>query len=310
MPEEDKRRLYQHARLTLAEQDAVNALAYLGSRVTRAPTDKDIRRKLKAKPAQDDEYDLSRFKPLLRTVLEDASSNKLDQNVFPYVKDFPTATPIAATTSLRSATNSPAPTSLRSQKPAWHRAAKPGGATQENRPRMLVFVAGGMTYSEMRETYVLSNSLGKDIFIGAFLNPAHTMPHTLCSRCTLPGSTHTVTPRQFVDDLKVLEIAGTGSRAAPNGLKPPSPNAPRPYQETYDERYYTRDAPPPVRVAPPMANSTSNKSSRSAAGLKPPASPQAPPSMSGSTLSVNSYAGSNAGAKEKEKKKHRFLGKW
>lgn len=184
VPEEDKRRLYQHARLTLAEQDAVNALAYLGSRVTRAPTDKDIRRKLKAKPAQDDEYDLSRFKPLLRTVLEDASSNKLDQNVFPYVKDFPTATPIAATASLRSATNSPAPTSLRSQKPAWHRAAKPGGATQENRPRMLVFVAGGMTYSEMRETYVLSNSLGKDIFIGAFLDPLYApyCAHTVHSR--------------------------------------------------------------------------------------------------------------------------------
>ncbi|VDB99862.1 unnamed protein product [Peniophora sp. CBMAI 1063] len=299
VPEEDKRRLYQHARLTLAEQDAVNALAYLGARITRGPTDKDIRRKLRAKPAQDDEYDLSRFKPLLRTVLEDAANNKLDQSVFPYVKDFPTVAPVAAASSLSlrsggggSGASSPAPTSLRSQKPAWHRAAKPGGAVQENRPRMLVFVAGGMTYSEMREAYLLSNSLGKDIFI---------------------GSTHTTTPRQFVDDLKVLEIAGTGSRAAPNGLKPPAPNAPRPYQETYDERYYTRDAPPPVRVAPPMQSAKSNQSSRSTGGMRPPASPQAPPSLSGSTLSVNSYSGSGSGSgggKEKEKKKHRFLGKW
>lgn len=31
---------------------------------------------------------------------------------------------------------------------------------------MLVFVAGGMTYSEMRETYLLSKSLNKDIIIG------------------------------------------------------------------------------------------------------------------------------------------------
>lgn len=30
-----------------------------------------------------------------------------------------------------------------------------------------MFVAGGMTYSEMREAYLLSSRLGKDIFIGA-----------------------------------------------------------------------------------------------------------------------------------------------
>jgi syntaxin-binding protein 1 len=35
VPEEDRRRLFQHARLSLAEQDAVNNLVYLGARVTR-----------------------------------------------------------------------------------------------------------------------------------------------------------------------------------------------------------------------------------------------------------------------------------
>jgi syntaxin-binding protein 1 len=39
VPEEDKRRLYQHARLSMAEQDAVNSLAYLGVRVTRVSRD-------------------------------------------------------------------------------------------------------------------------------------------------------------------------------------------------------------------------------------------------------------------------------
>jgi syntaxin-binding protein 1 len=57
-------------------------------------------------------------------------------------------------------------TSLRSAKPSWHRAARTGGAPVETRQRLLVFVAGGMTYSEMREMYLLSNQLGKDIFIG------------------------------------------------------------------------------------------------------------------------------------------------
>ena len=35
VPDEDRRRLYQHARLTLAEQDAVNALVHLGGRLLR-----------------------------------------------------------------------------------------------------------------------------------------------------------------------------------------------------------------------------------------------------------------------------------
>ena len=33
--DEDRRRLFQHARLSLAEQDAINALTYLGVRITR-----------------------------------------------------------------------------------------------------------------------------------------------------------------------------------------------------------------------------------------------------------------------------------
>jgi hypothetical protein len=35
VPDEDRRRLYQHARLTLPEQDAVNALVHLGIRIAR-----------------------------------------------------------------------------------------------------------------------------------------------------------------------------------------------------------------------------------------------------------------------------------
>jgi hypothetical protein len=35
VPDEDRRRLYQHARLTLAEQDAVNALVHFGVRISR-----------------------------------------------------------------------------------------------------------------------------------------------------------------------------------------------------------------------------------------------------------------------------------
>lgn len=35
VPDEDRRRLYQHARLSMADQDAVNSLVHLGVRISR-----------------------------------------------------------------------------------------------------------------------------------------------------------------------------------------------------------------------------------------------------------------------------------
>ncbi|KAI0352131.1 Sec1-like protein [Trametes cingulata] len=271
VPDEDRRRLYQHARLTMAEQDAVNALVHLGVRISRQSGDKDTRRKIKQKPSNEEEYELSRYKPVLRTVLEDHAANKLDSTLFPYVKDSPSAAPAAS--SLRSSPAIQPAVSLRSQKPSWHKAARGASTQQDTRQRLLVFVAGGMTYSEMREAYLLSKSLNKEIII---------------------GSTHALTPKQFVDDLKVLELGGVGSKALPNGLS--ETNAPaRAPQEIYDQKFFTRDAPPPQRAAPapsPQPRQDKGRLMR----------PSPVPSFAGSTGSVNS---SNYGEKDGEKKKKR-----
>ncbi|KAI0272325.1 Sec1-like protein [Gloeopeniophorella convolvens] len=277
VPDEDRRRLYQHARLTRPEIEAVNSLVHLGVRINRGPGDKDLKRRLRQKQSAEEEYELSRYKPLLRTVIEDHVAGKLDAAAFPYVKDYPQAAPAVSTAR---PTQTPT-TSLRSAKPSWHRAARAGGgAAAETRQRVLVFVAGGMTYSEMREAYQLSGALGRDVYI---------------------GSTHALTPRQFVDDLKVLELGGAGSRALPNGLR--EPGAQRPYQAFYDERYFTREAPAPA-PAPAMGKSASGRSgaSREAApamGREPSAS---------SAYAVPANGKSEKPGKEKEKKRHRFLG--
>ncbi|KAF8637589.1 hypothetical protein AX17_002658 [Amanita inopinata Kibby_2008] len=270
VPDEDRRRLYQHARLNLAEQDAVNALVHMGVRVTRGPNDRDIRKKIKQKSSNDDEYELSRFKPALRAVIEDHVANKLDNSLFPYVRESPSSIPPPV--SLRTAT-SPT-TSLRSQKPAWHRAPRQGPATVEIRQRVIVFVVGGVTYSEIREAYQLSTPLNKDIYI---------------------GSTHTTTPRHFVDDLKVLELAGVGSRAVPNGLREPREGK-RPFQEYYDERYYTKDPPMP---APAQRPTPSNLSVPKNGGKSTKASP-----TGSSAPSLNSLSPS---VKEEKKKKKGFF---
>lgn len=262
VPEEDKRRLYQHARLSMAEQDAVNSLVHLGVHITRNPNDRESKKKTKYKGFNEDEYELSRFKPALRVVIEDHVAGKLGKVEFPYVREAPSLMP-----SLAAARPSPSPTtSLRSQKPAWHRAPKQGPATVEVRQRVMVFVFGGMTYSEIREAYLLSTALNRDIYI---------------------GSTHTITPRQFVDDLKVLELSGVGSRATPNGLRDPKEG--RLLQEYYDEKYFCKD-PPTAPVAPPISVSASKSSADGSANP--------------STSSLYSIT---ASAEDKKKKKKGFF---
>ena len=112
------------------------------------------------------------------------------------------------------------------------------------------------------------------------------------SSLTRAGSTHTMTPREFVDDLKVLEIGGVGSRAMPNGLS--EGRGQRPFQEFYDEVYFTRDAPPPQAAAPPPQ-------SRTQPGRA------AHPSPIPSYASGNSASTNLSGSAEKEKKKKRFF---
>lgn len=182
VPEGDKKRLYQHARLALHEMDSVNNLSYLGINV-----DKDSGKKrkpiFKQKP-DEDAYDISRYQPGLKSMLEvclcassvlysstdDGTSisqehfaGTLDQTMFPYVRDAPVA---AASSSRASQTSVPTTGSLRSARPQWttNRGKK---TTNESRQRVLVFVAGGATYSEVRTVYKVSEAANKDVFLGS-----------------------------------------------------------------------------------------------------------------------------------------------
>ena len=117
--------------------------------------------------------------------------------------------------------------------------------------------------------------------------------------CVYLGTTHVITPRDFVDDLKVLEIGGAGSKAIPNGLRDMR-GEPKSFQQLYDERYFTKDAP---RPQPPQPIPQKK--------LAPPRV-QAPPAQ---TSPSSSYQGSiNSGMvpgkeeKDKKKKKGFFKG--
>ena len=71
VPDEDRRRLFQHAQLSANEMDAVNNLVYLGVKVVKSSNDRDNRKRLKFKSSGGEgEYDLSRYKPAVKSMLE------------------------------------------------------------------------------------------------------------------------------------------------------------------------------------------------------------------------------------------------
>ncbi|PWY97033.1 Sec1-like protein [Testicularia cyperi] len=208
VPDEDRKRLFQHARLGRYEMDAVDNLVHLGTQVVKDPSSSswDVffkKGKRKQQPGEN-EYELSRYQPLVKLMIEDHFAGKLEQATYPYVRDAPPepaagglALPVQTSALARvglggnsSSTPPPSartqPSSLRSAKPTWHQKGRGGGSTAglertDNRQRVLVFVAGGMTYSEMRSAYQISEKLGKDCYI---------------------GSSHTFTPESFVETLK------------------------------------------------------------------------------------------------------------
>ena len=143
------------------------------------------------------------------------------------------------------------------------------------RERLLVFVAGGMTYSEMRTAYIRADALKRDVLI---------------------GSTHPVTPQAFMDDLKVLELGGVGSRTNPNGVVAQPVGSTQAY---YDQRYWQ---PEPV-VPPPRAMSAPAAEQKSRLGLFSP-----PPTLAPSQ-SMTSVASADTGSSvtEKLKKKRGFF---
>ncbi|CDZ98136.1 Vesicle trafficking protein Sec1 [Phaffia rhodozyma] len=254
VPDEDRRRLFQHAKLSLTEQDAINNLVNLGRRVVKNPNDRDSKKRLKQRPTNaEDEYELSRYQPAVKIMLEDHIANKLDAREFPYVKDAPVEV-VARSTSVPSI--APSSGSLRSQRPNWHRAGASGASNTKDtvKQRLILFVAGGITYSEMRSAYQVGAALGREVII---------------------GSTHIITPEAFIRDLKAVGRSGVG--ANPPNIHPLHPSFPlasvqpphtlgQRYQLTLDRRHWTTFVPPPLPPPPPPVAAASVSGSRHSGG--------------------------------------------
>ena len=69
--DDDRRKLLDHAKISLEEQNAIQNLSLLGVRLTSNPKKEEKKREKKAKKRADDvPFELSRYSPLLKGVME------------------------------------------------------------------------------------------------------------------------------------------------------------------------------------------------------------------------------------------------
>jgi hypothetical protein len=205
--EKTRKKLVETAQLDAAGEDALANLTYLGVSLKKASLKAKLlaaaagSKKKKGKAAIEDEvpYELSRFQPVLRDIIENLVNDELSETQYPRsaaAADDDDDDDLAAAKKKKAAK---AGTSLKSgsgaPKSKW--ASKKAGAKESTDqqfagPRIIIFVAGGVTFAEIRIVYELSIKLKRDIII---------------------GSTHILTPREFLKSLKELHSSATPTKA-------------------------------------------------------------------------------------------------
>ncbi|KAF9940051.1 vacuolar sorting protein VPS33/slp1 [Mortierella alpina] len=189
VPQEMRNQLFQLSRCNYADREIANNLEFLGVKldVAAPPPAKKwwITELLKKKSvAEDDiEYDLPRYSPVIKSIIDGVVNGTLDREQYPYTLGAEQLETIQARKTVRS---------LRSAQPTFHHK----GRRNEPQGRLILFIAGGVTYNEIRVAYESAAAHNWDILI---------------------GSTHVITPPSFMEDMRMLR----------NGPPPPPPPPPR-----------------------------------------------------------------------------------
>ena len=263
----DLSKLLAHAQLAQSDSAIISNLELLGARTAKPLKDKfesppPLFPRKTTPPPNAEEYALSRFTTVVHDLLEEHVRGTLDPTVFPYTKPHTDApeTPQENISSLRSA------------KPTW---AKSKLSSVEPRQRVILFLAGGATYSESRSCYEMSEKTSRDIFL---------------------VTSHMLTPRLFIRQVGDLSADRRKLNLPADRPKPKAP------AHLFEQE--TPKSLPPGPGRPPGTGLPAKP------GPAPPAAGLAKMTLSSKTPAGGQGSHLASGGKvkeEKKKKKHHFF---
>ena len=120
----------------------------------------------KAKKAESFAYEVSRYQPRIKSILQDSIGGVLDSSAFSAVKGG-SAAALASANTTSTASTSTAPVSLRHRTTATTATATtPTSSTTVPSRSIVMFVIGGMTFSEIRAAYEVAEQSKREVYIG------------------------------------------------------------------------------------------------------------------------------------------------
>ncbi|XP_006635020.1 syntaxin-binding protein 3 [Lepisosteus oculatus] len=163
--EENLNKLIQHVKIE-NEREIILNWKDLGVPIISTQSFFQQRKPTRRDRSHEERYNLSRWTPVIKDVMEDTLENKLDSREWPHQSECP------------SAWNGSGAVSARQKHKPSNPDDRKGGS------RLIIFIIGGVSYSEMRCAYEVTQGVKS------------------CE--VIIGSTHIVTPKSLLDDIKLL----------------------------------------------------------------------------------------------------------
>merc|ERR1719210_992671 len=144
--EENFTKLIQHAQIPNEDRDMITNLQHQGCNVVVDGNRKKIWQIKRKDRINEQTYQMSRWTPVLKDIIEDCIDDKLDNSHFPFLGGGQRH----GSTAFQSAPSS-------GRYGGWHSKDKVNTANQKSVPRIIVFVMGGACFSEFRAGYEVTN---------------------------------------------------------------------------------------------------------------------------------------------------------